>query len=158
MGTMNLTMALGLVVLLATAGCNPAMRSARKQASVDFGCEAGALEVLRRSHDTYVVSGCDRRGVYQCPEAPGVTSRFCVNLALMARTRGEREFRCDFEQVGVEEISPFVFRVEGCDREALYHCEASDGRPRCLAERSEAPPPVSSPTAAAPESEAATNP
>lgn len=154
---MKLTTVLGLVALLAGAGCNPAIRSARKQASVDFGCDTGALEVLRRSHDTYVVSGCDRRGVYQCPEAPGVTSRFCVNLALMARTRGEREFRCDFEQVGVEEISPFVFRVEGCGREALYHCEASDGRPRCLAERSEAPPATSS-SAAGPEPEAASSP
>ncbi len=147
---MKLTTLLCVAAGLAVTGCNPAIRSARKQASVDFGCEKGALEVLRRSHDTYVVSGCGRRGVYQCPQAPGVTSRFCVNLALMARTRGEREFRCDFEQVGVEEISPFVFRVEGCGHEALYHCEASDGRPRCLAERSEAsagdaPPPPPSP-------------
>ncbi len=113
-------------------------RTARKQAATDFNCES--LEVIRRSQDTYVVSGCDRRGIYQCPEAPGVPSRFCVNLALMARTRGEREFRCDFNQVSVDEISPFVFRVQGCQREAVYHCEASDGRPRCLLERESAAP------------------
>ena len=122
-----------IAVLL--AACSPATRTARTQASADFGCERGALTITKRSQDTYLVRGCDRTGVYQCPEAPGVSSRFCVNLALMARNRGERGLRCEFEQVGVEEISPFVFRAEGCGREAIYHCEASDGRPRCLIER-----------------------
>lgn len=122
-------------ILLACVACSPAVRTARTQASVDFDCAKGALEITKRSHDTYLVTGCDRRGVYQCPEAPGVSSRFCVNLALMARTRGEREFRCDLADVAVEELSPFVFRAHGCGSEAVYHCEASDGRPRCLLER-----------------------
>ncbi|HJK93133.1 MAG TPA: hypothetical protein RMH85_17495 [Polyangiaceae bacterium LLY-WYZ-15_(1-7)] len=141
-------LALSLGLLALGLGCHPSLSTARKQASLDFDCEGGALEVTKRSQDTYLVSGCDRRGVYQCPEAPGVGSRFCVNLSLMARNRGERELRCAFEQTRVEEISPFVFRVEGCEQEAVYHCEASDGRPRCLLEREGPPSRVSTPEAA----------
>ena len=141
--TLASPIAFAALILVAASGCHPEIRTARSQGSVDFNCERNALEVTRRSRDTFVVSGCERTGVYQCPVAPGVTSRFCVNLSLMARQRGEAEFRCDIEQVSVDEISPFVFRAQGCDREAVYHCEASDGRPRCLLERADELPAVS---------------
>ncbi|MCB9632604.1 MAG: hypothetical protein H6721_10780 [Sandaracinus sp.] len=149
---------LGMCVLGVLAlGCEPNLRNSRNQASLDFGCAKDQLDVRRRSRDTYLVTGCDRTGVYQCPEAPGVTQRFCVNLSLMARQRGEREFRCDLESVVVDELSPFVFRAEGCGHEAVYHCEASDGRPRCLLERTEdahAVEATSVPSAPAPETPA----
>lgn len=128
-----LVTALALGTLL--GACNPEIRAAKRQAEQDFGCPSGDLDVIRRSADTYVVRGCDRSGVYQCPIAPGVDTRFCVNLSLLARRRGQREFRCELEDTSVEELSPFVFRVEGCGSEGVYHCEASDGRARCLLER-----------------------
>jgi hypothetical protein len=142
--------ALVVTVLLGSLafGCEPNVRNSRSQASLDFGCPKDELDVRKRSRDTYLVTGCDRTGVYQCPEAPGVTQRFCVNLSLLARQRGEREFRCDIEQVTIDELSPFVFRASGCGHEAVYHCEASDGRPRCLLERTEdAHAPVAAPAA-----------
>lgn len=130
------------------AACEPNLRTARSQAALDFACEKSELDVRRRSRDTYLVTGCDRTGVYQCPEAPGVTQRFCVNLALMARQRGEREFECGIDDVTVDELSPFIFRVAGCGRQAVYHCEASDGRPRCLLERADEASPAQAPPAA----------
>lgn len=140
-------------------GCEPNVRNSRSQASLDFGCPKDELEVRRRSRDTYLVTGCDRTGVYQCPEAPGVTQRFCVNLSLMARQRGEREFRCEIDDVTVDELSPFVFRVGGCGHEAVYHCEASDGRPRCLLERTEdSHAPVGPATSAPPAGESSREP
>lgn len=124
------------VVLMVVAGCSPQMRAAKNQAQIDFDCPGGRLDVSRRSLDTYTVHGCGRSGIYQCPQGPGIDYRFCVNLALLARERAAEELRCELEEVRVQEISPFIFRSGGCGREIVYHCEATDGRPRCLTERS----------------------
>lgn len=127
----------GLIAALwVCAACSPQMRTAKNQAQIDFDCPSGRLDVSRRSLDTYIVNGCGRSGIYQCPEGAGIDYRFCVNLALLARERAAEELRCELDEVRVQEISPFIFRSSGCDHEIVYHCEATDGRPRCLTERS----------------------
>ncbi len=135
-GVTFLRFALVLSGLVLTA-CYPSQRVARSQAVEDFECSRSDLRVRRRSEDLFVVSGCGRRGLYQCPTGPGISSRFCVNLMLMAKTRATEEFSCD--ELNVREISPFIFRVEGCGQAASYHCEANDAQPQCLREAEPVP-------------------
>lgn len=140
------TLPVRFLLLITTAltlvACYPSMRQAKRTAEADFECDN--LTVRRRGEDSFAISGCGRSGIYQCPTDPGVSSRYCVNLVLMAKNRAEEEFGCD--ELTAREISPFIFRVEGCGSEASYHCEASGSQPRCLREAdpvtSEAPEPA----------------
>lgn len=124
-----------LLLLLSPAlalawSCGGVQSHVREEAAADWGCNEDRLDVRRRTSDTFVVVGCNRQGVYQCSTAYGQTN--CVNLAWLARDRASREFSCDAFDVQLEEISPYVFRVEGCDNQATYHCEIVGGRARCL--------------------------
>lgn len=125
---------LGFVLFAAFAlgACSPGVRAAKRQASADFSCDSGDLSVTRRSNDAFIVRGCGRTGIYQCPTGVGTDHRWCTNLTLMAKTRFSREFRCSANEIRTEELSPLVFRVTGCDSEASYHCSADDGTPRCV--------------------------
>jgi len=117
--------------LLALSACSPGLSAAKRQAEVDFTCDSGELETTRRSNDTYIVRGCGRTGVYQCPTGVGTDHRWCSNLTILATQRFIAEFSCDEAQVTVGEISPYVFRVAGCEHDATYHCSAADGSPQC---------------------------
>ena len=121
-----LTMYAGLL-----AGCGAGVAGqVQSEAARDFHCPESRVEVRSRAQDTFVATGCDRQGVYQCYETQG-TSR-CVDLAWLARDRAAREFDCDALEVDLDEISPYVFRLRGCENEATYHCEITDARARCL--------------------------
>jgi hypothetical protein len=120
-----------IVGLLALSACSPGLSAAKRQAVVDFSCDSGDLETSRRSNDTYIVRGCGRTGVYQCPTGVGTDHRWCSNLTILASERFAAEFSCDASELSVAELSPYVFRVTGCGNDATYHCTSADGSPRC---------------------------
>jgi hypothetical protein len=120
-----------IVSFLALSACSPGLSAAKRQAAVDFSCDSGDLETSRRSNDTYIVRGCGRTGVYQCPTGVGTDHRWCSNLTMLATQRFAAEFSCEESQLSVAELSPYVFRVTGCDNAATYHCSAADGSPQC---------------------------
>ncbi len=123
--------------LLTLAACSPGMSAAKRQAEVDFTCDSSDLEVSRRSNDTYVVRGCGRTGVYQCPTGVGTDHRWCANLTILANQRFAAEFNCSENQVTVAEISPYIFRASGCEQRVTYHCSAADGSPRCTLDQAQ---------------------
>lgn len=134
------------LVFVSLVGCIPAKSTTLNMASDEFACDKSDLTVSQRSNETYVVTGCDRQGVYQCD----VAGRDCVNLALMARERGARSFECPFEKITVEELSPYVFRVRGCDSSENYYCHGDSGRARCFLESEQCRGRVATPRKAKP--------
>lgn len=103
------------------------MGTIQQRAARDFGCSDEQVSIIQRSNNTFVATGCNRQGVYQC----GRRDR-CVDVLALAKDRGRRELRCP--GVRVEEISPRVFRVAGCGQEASYRCELIVDAFRCILE------------------------
>jgi hypothetical protein len=111
----------------------------RREASEDFGCPRSEIRTSSRGGgQAWVAKGCRRQGVYQCRRG----STQCSNLLLMARERASREHSCDFWDVRVREISPFIFSTEGCGIRANYHCEMIGGVARCMLEADESRAPT----------------
>jgi len=137
-----------LGALLGGCGSNPA-KQVRNDAAREWHCDTDDVDVRRRNHDTYVVVGCERQGVYQCRDDLGEIN--CVNLAWMARDRAGAEFNCDPFELTLDELSPYIFRVTGCGQEAAYHCQISGTVARCVVDTAPHPQGGAAPPEAAPE-------
>jgi hypothetical protein len=118
---------LAVPAIFILAACGPRMTSIQQRAARDFGCSDDRVSVIRRSSNTYVATGCNRQGVYQCARRDR-----CVDVLALAKDRGRRELRC--AAVRVEELSPRVFRVAGCEAEATYRCKLIVDAFRCVLE------------------------
>ena len=56
---------------------------------------------------------------------------FTFNLVQYFGELGQQVKVLRNDEVSVAEISPYVFRVTGCEHEATYYCSAADGSPQC---------------------------
>ena len=131
-----------IVTVPLLASCVNAYKLAKSTAADEFNCSEENIELLRRGAATFVATGCTRQGVFQCAGGR------CFNLMGMARDRASREGTCTFDEISVREVTPYVFRTEGCGVIATYHCEILAGSARCLMESREEPgsEPATTPT------------
>ena len=125
---------------LLLSGCGPTPAAqVREDAAEEFQCEGDHIDIRRRNDDTWIAMGCQRQGVFQCNTSRGEIR--CINLAGLARDRAGREWGCNTDDILLDEVSPYVFRVMGCGQESTFHCVVEHGRARCIRDTTRPPEP-----------------
>lgn len=115
---------------LSLVGCSRTLSQSYMQALAahQIQCPKEQVRVVERGRNLFDAEGCGKKEAVRCSQSA------CANLTTLAMDRFASEYSCAVGESRATEISPLVFKVEGCAKAANYVCDMQNSLARCVAE------------------------